>query len=155
MRPFVSQNRWLLTDVLRNEWGFDGLVISDWNAIKDRPAALMAGCDLDMPESQLRIAKLESAIGAAGAHEEAADKSYLRLLDLLERLEQGRQIPVEPFDIKSHHKRARAMAAASMVLAKNDHHLLPLRDVQSVLVVGREALEPVIQYPVVRQPSPR
>src|SRR2546430_6191937 len=46
---YASQHRWLLTDVLREEWGFDGLVVSDWGAVHDRVAALRAGLDLEMP----------------------------------------------------------------------------------------------------------
>src|SRR5699024_10258257 len=48
---FASQNRWLLTDLLRQEWGFDGIVVSDWGAVNDRVAALTAGLDLEMPPS--------------------------------------------------------------------------------------------------------
>ena len=141
----ASQNHWLLTEVLREEWGFDGLVIADWNAIKDRPASLMAGCDLDMPRSQRRIAQLERAIENGTIPEEAANTACARMFDLLGRIERGRERPVERFDPMAHHMRARAMAAASIVLARNEGNLLPLGDVQSVLVVGRDALIPVIQ----------
>ncbi len=141
----ASQNHWLLTEVLRDEWGFDGLVVSDWNAIKDRPASLMAGCDLDMPQSPRRIARLEQALEDGEIPEEAADKACARMFDLLGRIERGRAHSVERCDHAAHHQRARAMAAASIVLARNEGNLLPLRDVQSVLVVGRDALTPVIQ----------
>ncbi|MBS1165073.1 MAG: glycosyl hydrolase [Proteobacteria bacterium] len=141
----VSQSHWLLTDVLRQEWGFDGLVISDWNAIKDRPTSLLAGCDLDMPESPRRRVQLEQAIETGAIPAEVADRACARLFDLLDRIEGGRKHPVGRFSQLEHHQRARAMAAASIVLAKNEADLLPLREVKSVLVVGRDALVPVIQ----------
>lgn len=141
----ASQDPWLLDQVLRKEWGYEGVVVSDWHGIKDRPASLMAGGDLDMPESPRRKADLLAALNAGTVPAEVADRSCARMLDLIERCLEGAEGPVPAYTAEEHHAEARAMAAASMVLVRNEG-LLPIRPaMRRILVVGRDAGTPVIQ----------
>lgn len=141
----ASQDPWLLNEVLRDDWGFEGVVVSDWHGIKDRPASLLAGGDLDMPESPRRKADLLTALEDGTVPAEVADLSCRRMLDMIDRCNEGASRPVPLYTAEEHHAEARAMAAASMVLVRNEG-LLPIRaDMKSILVVGRDAGTPVIQ----------
>ncbi|TMV41976.1 glycosyl hydrolase, partial [Thioclava sp. BHET1] len=113
--------------------------------IKDRPASLIAGNDLDMPESPARKADLLAAIEAGVIPQECLDRACARMLRLIAACEAGRTTEVPPVDPAAHHARARAMAAQSMVLVKNTG-VLPLpASARRLLVVGRDAQTPVIQ----------
>lgn len=141
----ASQDAWLLDEVLRKDWGFEGVVVSDWHGIKDRPTSLVAGGDLDMPESPRRKADLLAALDNGTVPAEIADLSCKRMLDLIELCNRGAQGPVSAYTAEEHHAEARAMAAASMVLVRNEA-LLPIRaGMRQILVVGRDAGTPVIQ----------
>lgn len=141
-----AENRWLLTDVLREEWGYRGVVISDWHAIKDRPAAVHAGTDLDMPESGPRKARLRAALQAGHLDREVLDRSCRRILSLVRSLV-GKRRAAAVVDLDRHHELARRMAAESIVLLKNDNAALPLKDLagKRLLVVGNGAIQPTIQ----------
>jgi len=141
-----AENHWLLTEVLRGEWGYSGVVISDWHAIKDRPAAVHAGTDLDMPESGPRKARLSAALEAGELDREALDRSCRNVLSLVRRLS-GLRVPAAPVDLVRHHALARRMAAESIVLLKNDDAALPLKSLagKRILVVGDGAIRPTIQ----------
>lgn len=141
----ASQDPWLLDEVLRKDWGFEGVVVSDWHGIKDRPASLIAGGDLDMPESPRRKADLLAALNSGAVPADVADLSCRRLLNLIEHCSNGAKAPVPFYTPEQHHAEARAMAAASMVLLRNEG-LLPIRPaMRQILVVGRDAATPVIQ----------
>jgi beta-glucosidase len=141
----ASQDPWLLDQVLRQEWGFEGVVVSDWHGIKDRPVSLMAGGDLDMPESPRRKADLLAALNEGMIPEETVNRSCQRMLDMIDRCNQGAATPLPVYTPEEHHAEARAMAAASMVLVRNEQ-LLPIRpETKTILVVGRDAGTPVIQ----------
>ncbi|RFU20904.1 glycoside hydrolase family 3 C-terminal domain-containing protein [Geodermatophilus marinus] len=138
----ASQNRWLLTEVLRDEWGFDGLVVSDWGAVVDRVAALAAGLDLEMPPNLgvSDVAVVDAV--ASGALEEAVlDTAAGRVLRLVERARARR--PAE-IDVDAHHALARRAAARGIVLLKNDGDVLPLTAAR-VCVVGEFARTPRFQ----------
>lgn len=141
----AAENHWLLTRVLREEWGYEGAVISDWHAIKDRPAALRAGTDLDMPESKSRKEALLKAIEAGEIDQDILDEACLRVLDLVCRCLGA--AAYSTIDLDSHHELARRMAAESIVLLKNDQAALPLSRQHSerLLVIGNGAVKPVIQ----------
>ncbi|PII39318.1 hypothetical protein T190_07600 [Sinorhizobium meliloti CCBAU 01290] len=81
----AAENQWLLTQVLRQEWGYDGLVVSDWHAIKDRPASLAAGTELDMPESKPRKAQLLAALKTGEIDRQAVDAACGRMLDFVRK----------------------------------------------------------------------
>ncbi|WP_258585316.1 beta-glucosidase family protein [Mesorhizobium sp. AR02] len=142
----AAENSWLLTKVLRDEWGYDGLVVSDWHGVKDRPASLIAGNDLDMPESETRKADLLAAIEAGDVDRALVDRACERVLELVRKARQGENRTVT-FDRAQHHALARRLAADSMVLLKNDGGLLPISQtkVKRIAIVGEGAAAPVIQ----------
>lgn len=141
----ASQDPWLLNDVLRGDWGYDGVVVSDWHGIKDRPASLMAGGDLDMPESPRRKAQLLAAIEDGSLPAEVVDRSCIRMLEFIDKVLTGAETPAPKIDPAAHHARARAMGTQSMVLVKNQGALPVKADAKRVLVMGRDAETPVIQ----------
>ncbi len=147
---FSSENRWLLTELLRDEWGFDGLVVSDWGAIKDRVEALAAGLDLEMPGT----GDEGTAAIVAAVREGRLDRAVVeRAVEGLRRLAE-RTAPAEaaaepgdvaPADAEAHHALARRAAAASVVLLRNENEALPLRAGQRVAVIGEFAVDPQYQ----------
>lgn len=142
----VSENRWLLTDVLRGEWGFDGVVMSDWGAVGDRRAALLAGLDLEMPTSGGRTdGELVSAIDVGDLDAEVLDVAAERMLQLVGRAGNDVAAGITGFDADAHHALAREAARRSVVLLKNEGDLLPLDPSRSVAVIGRFAAEPRFQ----------
>jgi beta-glucosidase len=146
---FASENRWLLTDVLRGEWGFEGLVVSDWGAVNDRVAALRAGLDLEMPGNGGRSdAAVVAAVGDGSLDEAVLDASAERVARLAAGWAQTERVP-GPLDVEAHHALAREAASRSLVLLKNDEvdgaPLLPLRDDRSLAVIGAFAEKPRYQ----------
>jgi len=141
-------NSWLLDTVLRREWGFDGLVVSDWGAVTDQAACLRAGTDLDMPA---RGAEGPAAVAAAvrsGALPEAAlDRAVGKVLQLVERATAADAPPSQTPDLEAHHALARRAAIESAVLLKNDGVLLPLdpADANRIAVIGEFARSPRYQ----------
>jgi beta-glucosidase len=143
---YASQHRWLLTEVLRGEWGFDGLVMSDWGAVADRVAALAAGLDLEMPPNLgVSDAAIVAAVRAGELDEGLLDQAVARVLQLVDRATQAGR--ADGFDAGAHHALARAAAAECAVLLKNDDALLPLRPQpgDTIAVVGEFARTPRYQ----------
>ncbi|WAJ28411.1 beta-glucosidase family protein [Antarcticirhabdus aurantiaca] len=142
----ASASPGLLTAILRDEWGYDGVVLSDWHGIKDRPASLLAGNDLDMPESRRRREDALAAIADGTLPRHVVDRSVVRVLRLIEKAKAGER-PGSTCDFERHHLLARRAALESIVLLKNHEAALPLDTASpsEILVVGREALEPSIQ----------
>lgn len=142
----AAENGWLLNDLLRGEWGYQGCVLSDWHGIKDRPASLRAGNDLDMPESKLRKRLLREAVERGEVPMEDLDRSAARVLELVDRAMAGARKDVA-MDAAGHHALARRMASQSIVLLKNRDACLPLNASigRRVLVLGPTATIPVIQ----------
>ncbi|MFC6092530.1 glycoside hydrolase family 3 C-terminal domain-containing protein [Saccharothrix lopnurensis] len=143
---FASQHRWLLTEVLRDEWGFDGVVVSDWGAVYDRDEALAAGLDLEMPSSGGvgRDAVL-AALDAGTLDEADVDRAAARVLELVAKARPALG-PGQSYDEEAHHALAREAAAASAVLLKNDG-VLPLDPAGDVplAVIGEFARTPRFQ----------
>jgi beta-glucosidase len=146
---YASQNRWLLTEVLREEWGFDGLVVSDWGAVQDRVAALAAGLDLEMPPNLgVSDAAIVAAVRAGELDEAVLDTAVARVLQLVDRATAGSAgAPRGELDVDAHHALARSAAAECAVLLKNEGGLLPLRpaDGDTLAVVGEFARTPRYQ----------
>ncbi|WP_249346227.1 glycoside hydrolase family 3 C-terminal domain-containing protein [Microbispora sp. H11081] len=139
---YASQNRWLLTDVLRREWGFAGVVVSDWGAVQDRVAALAAGLDLEMPgtggEGDRRVVE---AVRAGELDEAVVNASVRRVVALT-----ARHSGVSgAFEADAHHALARELAAECAVLLKNEGDVLPLDAGARVAVIGEFAVTPRFQ----------
>lgn len=134
----------LLDGVLRGEWGFEGLVMSDWGAVDDRVAALAAGCDLEMPGSHgVQTPPLLAAVADGSLDEATVDRAVQRLMDLQSRVHHD--APAPAVDLDAHHRLAREAAAACCVLLRNDGDLLPLAQAGSVAVIGALAQQPRYQ----------
>jgi beta-glucosidase len=141
----ASQDPWLLTDVLRGEWGFEGLVVSDWGAVAQRVPALRAGLDLEMPSTGGRTdAQIVAAIADGTLDEGVLDLAVTRVLDLVAKA--SARPPVSgPLDVDTHHRLAREAAGRSIVLLKNDDSLLPLDRSTTLAVIGAFAENPRYQ----------
>ncbi len=140
----ASANRYLLTDVLKNEWGFDGMVMSDWGGVHET-TAVQAGNDLEMPAGEhMSLPKLKAALAQGSVTQAAVDDSVRRILRTVIRvgLLDG-PMNREPGQVNSHAHRqlAREAAEQGIVLLKNDRDLLPLNDrrVRSIAVIGQAA----------------
>ena len=144
---YASESPWLLTDVLRGDWGFDGLVMSDWGGVNDRPDALVAGLDLEMPASGGNGAgRLRAAFDAGQLTEADLDRGVRCVLELVDRAIAAAAVPAEPVDVDAHHALARAAATASVVLLKNEGGILPLDPTGgTVAVIGEFARTPRFQ----------
>ncbi|GAA1629844.1 glycoside hydrolase family 3 C-terminal domain-containing protein [Actinoplanes couchii] len=140
---YASEHHWLLTEVLRGEWGFEGLVVSDWGAVVDRVAAIAAGLDLTMPgPDPVGDRALVTAV-EAGRLDPAALRRSAELVQKL--VEKAGDRPAGTYDADAHHALAREIAGRAIVLLKNDGGLLPLNDQQSVAVLGEFARTPRYQ----------
>ncbi len=138
-----SENPWLLNTVLRDEWGYKGLVTSDWGAVNDRVKGLPAGLDLEMPgANRANNARLAEAVQNGTIPMEALDEAVRRVLTLVQKgIEGGR---TGAFDRAADHEKAVQIAEECMVLLKNDGQL-PLAETEKVLFVGGFAKEPRYQ----------
>ncbi|HSK87646.1 MAG TPA: glycoside hydrolase family 3 protein, partial [Anaerolineales bacterium] len=134
---YCSENHTLLTDILKNEWGFEGLVVSDWGAVHDRVASLKGGLDLEMPGPQDgRVKAVVEAVRSGKLEEALLDESVRRILSIVFK---ARETPKNgTFDVDAHHKLAHQIATEGMVLLKNNG-ILPLKDQQHIAVIGRAA----------------
>ncbi len=144
---YASQHHWLLTEVLRDEWGFEGLVVSDWGAVHDRPAAVAAGLDLEMPPQLGHSDRaVVEAVRAGSLAEDALDETVGRVLSLVDDALAEADSDAG-FDVDAHHDLARRAARESAVLLKNEGDLLPLAlsSGQRVAVVGEFARTPRFQ----------
>ena len=146
---YASEHHWLLTEVLRGEWGFTGLVVSDWGAVHDRVAALAAGLDLEMPP-QVGVSDV-ALLAAARSHAlptEVLDQGARRVLELVRRAQPALADGTGPASrVEEHHALARRAAAASAVLLRNEGGLLPLDPAAAgvVAVLGAFATDPRYQ----------
>lgn len=141
---YASENGWLLTDVLRREWGFEGAVVSDWGACDDRVAGMAAGLDLEMPGGDgVTDREIVEALRSGSLSESVLDEAVRRLLRIAaEVADRGDEGEV---DFDAHHALARRAAGESMVLLKNEGDILPLAEGESVAFIGAFARSPRFQ----------
>ena len=131
---FCSESRWLLTDVLRKEWGFDGLVMTDWGAVRERCAALRAGLDLEMPgDTAICRRQILDGLKDGTLLEADLDKAARNVLNLVEKY--VKSADPAPIDFDGHHALAAEIATDSAVLLENDG-ALPLDKGDRLLVLG-------------------
>ena len=141
---YASENPWLLTDVLRREWGFKGYVMSDWGAVSDRVAGVAAGLDLEMPSSGgINDRKIVAAVKSGELDEKIVDQACERILEINYRyLDNAR--PETPWDQEADHQLSARIAEECMVLLKNDG-ILPLNKADEVVFIGEFAAKPRFQ----------
>ncbi|PLS27817.1 exo-alpha-(1-_6)-L-arabinopyranosidase [Bifidobacterium parmae] len=139
-----AQNRWLLTDVLRDEWGFKGIVMSDWGADHDRVASVNAGLNLEMPPSgtddEVVYAARDGRIDPAQLGRMAQG-----MIDLTDKARAAMSIDGYRFDVDAHDEVAHQAAVESMVLLKNEDAILPLKKDSKIAVIGEFARTPRYQ----------
>jgi beta-glucosidase len=143
---YACENKKLLTDILRSEWGFKGLVMTDWGAMDDRVAAVKAGLDLEMPGSRgYTDAKILEALKNGTLSKAELDAVVFRIVELILASQKSLEnVKGAGFDAAAHHALARKAAAKSAVLLKNEG-LLPLVKGQSAAVIGAFAKVPRYQ----------
>ena len=139
---YMAENKRLLTDVLRNEWGYKGIVVSDWGAINDRVDGVKAGNDLEMPGNKgMNDRNIIKAVKEGRLTEEELDKVVYRMIKFAIECKANEKSGEIDFD--KHHAVARKAAGQSAVLLKNNG-ALPLKGTESVAVIGK--LAEVIRY---------
>ena len=136
---YSSDNKKLLTDILRTEWGYKGLVVSDWNAVNDRVQGIRAGLDLEMPACGGRTDReIVKAVNDGELSMEELDKVVERVLELVDKCDKNLQKDYKA-DYEKAHEVARKAAQESIVLLKNEAKVLPLKDTKDVVVIGELA----------------
>ena len=140
---YASEDPWLLTEVLRDEWGFEGYVVSDWGAVNDRILALKAGLELEMPSSGgVTDREIIQAVQDGSLEESVLDRAVERILRIsFLYLDNKRE---QPFTLEADHDFARRLAEQSMVLLKNEE-MLPLEEEEKVAFIGGFAKTPRFQ----------
>lgn len=142
---YVGESREFLTDILRDEWGFDGFVVSDWGAVNDRLEALKAGLDLEMPASSgVRDAQIVEAVQKGTLSEQVLDTACERILNIVFRFVENRDKSAV-FDLNADHEVAREIAQETIVLLKNEEDILPLTKGGKVAFIGKYAQKPRFQ----------
>ena len=142
---YASENPWLLTQVLRDEWGFEGYVMSDWGAVSNRVAGLAAGLDLEMPASGgINDAKIVEAVRSGELDEAILDRAVERILTVNYRYLENAK-PDTPWDKEADHLLSARIAGECMVLLKNEDGILPLSREDEVAFLGEFAEKPRFQ----------
>lgn len=155
---YSCENDWLLNKVLRDEWGFEGLVMTDWGAMDERVPSLKAGLDLEMPDCHGETDKLiVKAVQSGELEESVLDTVVERILTMVDKYLTARK-DIDPasmvhplpssvergYDVAAHHALARTTAEQSAVLLKNED-ILPLQKDKKIAFIGEFAKVPRIQ----------
>ena len=141
---YAAQNHKYLTEVLRDEWGFEGYVMSDWGAVNNRVEDLKAGLDLEMPSSMGANDRLiVGAVQSGELEESVLDTAVERILNVVFHYEENRDRSAE-FDRDKDHEMARKVAQETIVLLKNEG-VLPLAEKDEVVFIGKYAKTPRYQ----------
>ena len=148
---YANENRHLLQDILRKDWGFDGIVITDWGASNDHVKGVAAGSNLEMPvpgfDSAREILKaVKEKQLTMGELDLCVDELLDAVLDLTSKREDRKKKKIsQSFSETEHHKLAKKAAIKSAVLLKNEEHILPLKKKTKVALIGDFAMEPRYQ----------
>jgi beta-glucosidase len=133
---YCCEDPYILTEVLKKEWGHEGFVVSDWGAVNERADGVAAGLELEMPASGgINDQKIVNAVNNGTLSEEALDKAVERLLKIIFLAVDNRKENAA-YDKDAHHALARKAAGECMVLLKNDDHILPLKKGSTLAVIG-------------------
>ncbi|WP_416333836.1 glycoside hydrolase family 3 C-terminal domain-containing protein [Bacillus mobilis] len=142
---YASENTYLLNDILKDEWGFEGFVVSDWGAVNERVASLANGLELEMPSSfGIGEKKIIDAVNGGELSEEKLDQSVERLLNIIFKAVDN-QVENAVYSKEAHHQLAREVASESMVMLQNEDSILPLKKEGTVAVIGEFAKQPRYQ----------
>ncbi|AZK48658.1 glycoside hydrolase family 3 C-terminal domain-containing protein [Paenibacillus lentus] len=135
---YTNENLHLMREILRKEWNFEGVVVTDWGGSNDRVAGLLAGNELEMPTTAGETNEdIIRAVRSGELKEEVLDECVDRLLELVFSTEEVfKKISSTEFDAEEHHRAAREAAEESIVLLKNEDHILPLKAGVKVAVIG-------------------
>ena len=142
---YASENKWLLTDVLRKKWGFQGYVMSDWGAVSNRVKGVAAGLDLEMPSSNgVNDRLMVEAVRNGELDEKVVDQAVERILTINQKYLDNAK-PETAWDMDAQDRLAAQLAADCMVLLKNEDSMLPLKKTDRVAVIGLFAEKPRYQ----------
>lgn len=142
---WCSENKYILTDILRDEWGYDGIVISDWGAVHDACKALRAGLDLDMPCNKNILTDLKNGLKSGRISKDEINASAERMLAFINRIK-TMQKKGDTYSRENSHEVAYKAAAESITLLKNEDKVLPITNYKykRIAVYGRGAEIPLI-----------
>ena len=141
---YCSDNGYLQNDILRDEWGFEGIVVTDWGAANDRVLGLKNGNDLEMPSSGgYNDKKICAAVRDGSLDEKYVDLAADRMLTLIKKSEEV--LGDYTYDKNAHHELAAEICRQSLVLLKNEDNILPLKKDAKIAVIGEMARAPRYQ----------
>lgn len=141
---FASENNYLLTKVLREDWGYEGIVVSDWGAVNDRVKGIKAGLDLEMPSCfGISDKEIVAAVKNKELSIDVLNKTVERMLNIIYKAKEAKK--EEAISLDSHHETAKMVATDCMVLLKNEDDILPLKKDMKVAVLGAFAKTPRFQ----------
>lgn len=142
---YAAEHKEALTDILREEWGFDGFVVSDWGAVNNRVPDLEAGLDLEMPASGgINDRQIVEAVKEGRMKEAVLDRAVERILNIVYRFEESRDGNAV-FDRDKDHEYAKKVAEETIVLLKNEAQILPLSEKEEIAFIGKYARQPRYQ----------
>lgn len=142
---YASENKELLTDILRGKWGFDGFVVTDWAAVKDRVTGLLAGLDLEMPGGpNAKTQKILEAVSDGRLDIDVLNKAVSNILKFVFDCPAARR-PNSTFSRENHHLLSGKIAQECAVLMKNEGNLLPLNPKNKIAFIGEFAAAPRYQ----------
>ncbi|RRJ64002.1 glycosyl hydrolase [Paenibacillus oralis] len=134
---YTNENLHIMQDILRGEWEYQGVVITDWGGSNDRVAGLVAGNELEMPTTAGETdQEIVQAVRSGKIPEEVLDENVARLLELVFTSEKAFQQPHLEFNVEYHHRMSQKVAEESIVLLKNEGNILPLKFGKKVAVIG-------------------
>ncbi len=140
---YCTENKYLLDDILRKEWGFNGIVISDWGAENDRVSGIKAGQELEMPAgSGDGVNEIINAVKSGEIKESELDKIVDRILTIALR---GKNNKIKQYNQEKHHKLAEEIAEDAIVLLKNKNNILPISKNKKIALIGDMAEKPRYQ----------
>lgn len=143
---YMSENKRLLTDILKKEWRYSGIVVSDWGAVKSRSVSLRSGLDLEMPYSECSYNDVKKALEDGSLRESDLDKAVERMISFIKKSEEKRsKRTLYSFSRDEAREYSREVVSESVVLLKNKENFFPLKREEKLLIVGEVAKKPHYQ----------